>query len=282
MGLFVQTLSFTFITPLWLVLHLLTSPIAKLSPSSQVPASSVLVDLWQLAVLPLTVTFTFLTPTLGMILPPSRTSALWHYGAIVVWQPFPLWHSIFQSIFSFVARLADKAPASVDGAGRPTTSPRAYTEQVKGIYSFITVMAVVVQVSILQLLLAPSSVKTALVEASPGFEPYTRPSVTLQSVFAPHDPFSPPTVDPNSLESGDLAPLAIHFLHYDTYVGGAAMLLWALYLYRNAIPKTSTLGLTAKVAWCFLIGGFAGTISTLLSERDKIVETSTEVGKKTK
>ncbi|RYP29244.1 hypothetical protein DL767_006843 [Monosporascus sp. MG133] len=271
MGLIFQVASWTITIPLWLILHLFTSPVAELSPASSVSASVLLVDLWDLAVLPLTVAFTFITPTVAMFLP-SHFSPAAHYGAIALWQPFALWHSIMQFVLSRLARVVDRAPPAVDAQGRSNTPPTAFLAQVKSVYSFVTLLSVAVQVTALQLVFAPAAVRESLALSYPGLGPFMEPSVTFASVFVPCGPLSAPTVDPASLGSGDLAPLAVYFLQYDMYFGCGAMLLWALYLHRNAVKKTTGLQVAGKVLWWFALGGFAGALSALLWERDTIIE----------
>lgn len=272
MGLIFQTCSWTITTPLWLILHLFTSPIAKISSfTSTVSPSVLLVDLWDLAVLPLTVSLTYITPALPMLLP-TQFGAFAHYAATALWQPFPLWHSIVQFTLSHIARFVDRTQGSPSAAA--SASPAAYLVQVKSVYSFVTLLSVVTQVTILQLVLAPAVVRKSLAVTYPSLAAYADPSVTFASVFVPHGPLSSPAVDPAALGSGDLAPLAVHFLQYDMYFGCGAMLLWALYLHRNAVAeaKASAAQVAAKVAWWFALGGFAGALSTLLWERDSVVE----------
>ncbi|RYP89364.1 hypothetical protein DL770_004426 [Monosporascus sp. CRB-9-2] len=279
MGLIFQVASWTITVPLWLILHLFISPVAELSPASSVSASVLLVDLWDLAVLPLTVAFTFITPTVAMFLP-SHFSPAAHYGAMALWQPFPLWHSLVQFVLSRLARIVDRAPPAVDAQGRSNTPPTAFLAQVKSVYGFVTLLSVAVQVTTLQLVFAPAAVRESLALSYPGLGPFVEPSVTFASVFVPCGPLSAPAVDPASLGSGDLAPLAVYFLQYDMYFGCGAMLLWALYLHRNAVKKTTGLQVAGKVLWWFALGGFAGALSTLLWERDTIVEEPEKAEKK--
>ncbi|RYP04998.1 hypothetical protein DL765_009980 [Monosporascus sp. GIB2] len=279
MGLIFQVASWTVTVPLWLILHLFTSPVAELSPGSSVSASVLLVDLWDLAVLPLTVAFTFMTPTVAMFLP-SHFSPAVHYGAMAIWQPFPLWHSIVQFVLSRLARIVDRAPPAVDAQRRSNTPPTAFLAQVKSLYSIVTLLGVAVQVTILLLVFAPAAVRESLALSYAGLGAFVEPSVTFASVFVPHGPLSSPVVDPASLGSGDLAPLAIHFLQYDMYFGCMAILLWALYLHRNAVKKTTGRQVAGKVLWWFALGGFAGAVSTLLWERDTIIEEPEKAEKK--
>ncbi|KAK7755686.1 hypothetical protein SLS62_002297 [Diatrype stigma] len=280
-GLLVQTCSWTITVPLWLILHLFTSPVAKLAPSSPSP-SALLVDLWDLAVLPLAITLTFITPALPMLLP-SHFGAWAHYAATALWQPFPLWHSLAQSGLSRVARFVERTQ------GSPSRSPadhQAYLAQARSVYGFVTMLSVAAQVTVLQVVLAPPAVRESLARTYPSLRAYAAPDVTFASVFVPRG--APPVVDPAALASGDLAGPAVYFFQYDMYFGCGAMLLWALHLHRNALrgraatsSANAPLRVAARVAWWFALGGFAGALSTLLWERDVVVVEGEEAeGKK--
>ena len=277
-GIIYQLVSWTLATPLWLVLHLFTSPVASLTAASPASASSeLLVDLWDLAVLPLVVVLTFF----GMGVPmafPWLFSAHTHYLFTAFWQPFPLWHSILQPVARRVARL-------FGGPADSTKEPKAYLVQVKAVYGFVVLLSVAAQVSVLQLAFAPASVRESLVQTVPALASFAKSSVSFSSIFVPlGTPWNPPTVaDPASIVSGELAPLAVFLLHYDMYFGCGALVLWALYLHRNAVSRVSTLQTAAKTVWWFALGGFAAAAATLLWERDSIVEEDKEkASKKTK
>ena len=273
-ALIFQTVSWTLAAPLWLILHIFTSPIATLSPLSPAAASSdLLIDLGDLAVLPLIVALTYFAPAVPMMFSGSF-SARTHYLAMALWQPFGLWHSILQPILRRAARLL---------GGEHTAGPKTYLVQVKSVYGFVVLLSVATQVTVLQLALAPSQLRESLALTVPTLGALAGPSVSFASVFVPAGLLAPPTVDPATIASGDLAPLATFFLQYDMYFGCGALLLWALYLHRTAVPRISSLKTAAKVAWWFLLGGFAAAAATLLWERDSIIdEKEDRTGRKTK
>lgn len=273
---FAQFLSWQFLIPLWVILYLLTSPIAKAHPSA--PRSGLLVDLWNLAVLPLTVFLTFVLPTIAMYLPPSMISAKGHYVSIAFWQPFPLWNYILHAIFSFLGRTFY---GPLNGSAPNAGGPSAYLARVQGVYELVFLAGAVGQLPILFLTLAPSSLLSAMVDALPWLQPYAASQVSLASVFAPQSFLVGPTVDPTTIGSGDLAPLAVYFLHYDMYIGCGALLLWAVYLHRTAVNNCSAVRLLIKVAGWFSVGGFSAAVAALLQERDLYVLESEKSVKKT-
>ena len=271
-SLIFQTVSWTLAAPLWLILHLFTSPIASLSPSSPAASSDLLVGPGDLNVLPLVVALTYFAPAVPMVfsgLFPTRT----HYLAMALWQPFGLWHSVLQPVLRRAARFL---------GGRGAAGPKAYLVQVKSVYGFVVLLSVAMQVAVLPLALAPLQLRESLALTVPALGALAGPSVSFSSVFVPASVLAPPTVDPAAIASGDLAPLATTFLQYDMYFGCGALLLWALYLRRNAVPRTSTLKIATKTAWWFLLGGFAAAAATLLWERDSIIDEEDKIRRKTK
>lgn len=265
--------------PLWVLLYLLTSPIAKTSPPTH--KSSLLVDLWDITVLPLTVLLTIVLPTVAMYLTPSAVSAETHYAALAFWQAFPVWHYLAHKILSTLGRALVgplDGTAAAQGAGVVTSS--AYLSRVRGVYDLVFMSGIVGQLPVLLLALAPDHVLSSAADSFPWLKPYVAEGVTLSSVFLPCSPFHPPTVDAKSIGSGDLAPLAVHFLHWDLYIGAGSLFLWALYLHRTAVKKSSLPVLLAKVALWFSVGGYASAVAALLWERDVyVLESDNEIKK---
>lgn len=267
-----QVVSWQVLMPLWVLLFLLTSPLAKASPKA-----SVLVDLWDMTVLPATVLLAIALPTVAMYLPPASVSAKHHYAAIAFWQAFPMWHYLLHAALSALGRVSSGPPAGPQGATLPSS---AYLSRVRGVYDLVFLGGAAGQLPILLLALAPEGILTAAADSFPWLKPYVAASVTLGSVFQPWSPLSPPTVDAASVGPGDLAPLAVNFLHWDVYLGAGSLLLWALYLHRAAVRKGSLVVLFAKVAVWFSLGGFASAVAALLWERDVyVLESDGEVKK---
>lgn len=266
---FGQVVSWQVLMPLWVLLFLLTSPLAKATPRA-----SLLVDLWDMTVLPATVLLTIALPTVAMYLPPASVSAKQHYAAIAFWQAFPLWHYLLHAALSALGRVSFGPPA------RAALASSAYLSRVRGVYDLVFLGGAAGQLPILLLALAPEGALSAAADSFPRLKPYVAASVTLGSVFQPWSPFSPPTVDAASAGPGDLAPLAVNFLHWDVYLGAGSLLLWALYLHRAAVGKGSLVVLLAKVAVWFSLGGFTSAVAALLWERDVyVLESDGEVKK---
>ena len=251
-----QILSWQFLVPLWVLLYLLTSPSAiKAAPTT------ILVDIKDIKVLPLTVTISMLIPTVLMFLPPSMISAKWHYASFAFWQPFPLWHYLLH-------KLATTTYSAFDESRSQETRYKAYLSAVRPIYNLVFFAGVIGQLPVL-LALLPTVQRSQFVDHMPSLRDYT--SVTISSIFMPWSPLDMPTHNSKTIVSGELAMTAVCFLHYDMYIGCGAILAGALYLHRSAVRREKLGFLLMKLLGWFAIGGFPGAISALLFERDRYV-----------
>lgn len=284
-GLLIQNVGYTVAVPLWLAAHLLRSPVARLrSPSvapdegadpSAVGPGALFVPLWELALLPASVTLTFIAPAVLMSMPSLLGhSAATHYGLLAVWQAFPLWNllvlwassQVCPRVFGTLGRrhfVLDSKPW-----------PLRYKAWAARVYGFALGVAVAAQLPVLAVALAPSALRAAAAAAAADhgllsfLRPYLAPRVSLASIFLPPSPLNPPTVDPATYAAGELAPLAIYFLQYDVYIGGASLLLWALYLHQTGARNPSVVGALKKVGFWFLLGGPHAAVVALLKDRD--------------
>ncbi|KAH6652690.1 hypothetical protein BKA67DRAFT_659375 [Truncatella angustata] len=271
-----QLLSWQFLMPLWVILYLLTSPIAR--GHSPVPRSSLLVDLWDITVLPLTVFLTFMLPTIAMYLPASMVDTKFHYASIAFWQAFPLWHYILHTSLAF---LGHTLLGALDGSKQGTIVPAIYLARIRGVYDLVFIAGIVGQLPILFLALSPPGLLSPVANAFPWLGQYTNAAVSLSSVFLPWSPFNQPAVDPKTIGSGDLAPLAVFFLHYDMYIGCGVLLIWAIFLHPNAAKSYNLARVLIKLAAWFSLGGFSSAVAALLWERDLyVLEDSEKAGQK--
>ncbi|KAH8671247.1 hypothetical protein BX600DRAFT_242600 [Xylariales sp. PMI_506] len=265
MLLFAQAVSWQFLIPLWVALYLATSPIAKTTSSKL--ETSLLIDRWDIAVLPVTVLFSMVIPTVLMFLPPSMISAKAHYASIAFWQPFPAWHYLLHLTLSSLARVIQQAPATPTQSTTSATF-RAYLPRIRVVYDAVFWAGAAGQLSIILLTNAPQPLLSTLVKYVPALTPYTASSVSLYSIFAPWYPPNQPIADPDTIGSGDLAPLTVFFLHYDMYIGCGALLIWAVCLHQRTLAKGSLTKTLLKALGWFMVGGFAAAVAALLWERD--------------
>lgn len=284
-GLILQSISFTVTVPLWLMLHILTSPVSKPFPGSH--ANSVLlVPRLDLQILPVSVLLGFGVPSMLMALPsPRYVTSYWHQIFIALWQPFPLWtviiHASLRRLFKAIGSVFSRRGQNET----PVPMGTSYLSRVRYVYIFVIGFCMLTQIPVLLLTLLPPSM---LKEKSPVLIRLSK--ITFTAVFVPY--FPAPAHQVRSLSEGVLT-----FLQWDVYIGSTAMLLWTALLYRNAkierklsidwtrnpptygellLGETST----GKIAWkkvllkigfWGLLSGPTGAMAVLLWERDAIV-----------
>jgi len=257
-GFFIQNISYTVTVPLYLFLHLLTSPTAKLSKNN---SNVLLIPGLDLAIVPISLFLGYIIPSILMCLPVSMAA---HQQFIAFWQLFPIWTVIIHSGLRFFASRLFKRETSA-----PTKSlEESYLDSAAPIYRFVFALCMITHIPVIAIIfLSPTTLR--------GFSPtLTR---LLQSSFS--DVFIPYGLDGNHKVSG-LAAGALTFLQWDIYVGSIAFLIWMSALYREA-AKQSTIGGSCnriiwwKLAWkipaYMLISGPVGANAVLLWERDAIL-----------
>ncbi|KAI0202209.1 hypothetical protein F4808DRAFT_82709 [Astrocystis sublimbata] len=276
-GILFQNLTWAFTIPLYLALHLLTSPTAKLRKGDGDGARRALfVYLWDLALLPMAVTLTFIVPGIFMSMPRlfDQTAAT-HYTWIAVWQPFPAWTILGLTFLHYACYYALGSLGPVNEENEPTTHGHGYMVAVRGVYEFALALCGASQVPIVALTLMPSAGREFLSHAFPYYAPVFR-TLSFSKAFVPLPWYDPPTVDPATYRSGDLGPLAQHFLHYDFYVGTGALLLWSMYLYQRTVKDASLVRMLGRAGFWFLLGGPAAAAVILNWDRDATTELGEE------
>ena len=290
-GAIFQNISFTITVPLYLFIHLLTSPVAQSFPGTH--ANSVLlIDTWDLRILPLSVTLSYVIPSLLMILPAPMVSFSTHQKLIAFWQPFPIWtvciHWALRKISQFVAGNLSTADLNKK---KPTPLGASYLGSAKHVYRFILAMCLATHLPALLISLIPS---TFIPERFGELAEFAKGS--FSNSFIPYFPLSNQKVP-------DLAAGSLTFLQWDFYIGSTALLLWAVLLYRNATtekaivdPNTSLpiyrellsgskdrggmlwRKLILKIGLWSLVSGPMGALTVLLWDRDTIVRQKIKQG----
>ncbi|KAI8634747.1 hypothetical protein F5Y19DRAFT_123377 [Xylariaceae sp. FL1651] len=280
-GLLFQNLSWTFTVPLYLALHLVTSPVARLkNGDGDAARRSLFVYLWDLALLPMAVTLTFVVPAIFMSMPRlfNQTAAT-HYGWIAVWQPFPAWTVLGLGFLHYACYYALGSLSPVDEESEPTTPGHGYMVAVRGVYEFALTICGVTHVPIVLLTLLPEPGREFLSHAFPYYAPVFR-SLSFSKTFVPRPWYDAPSVDPANYRSGELGPLALHFLHYDFYVGTTALLVWSMYLHQTTVKNPSLGKMLLKTGFWVLVGGPAAAAIVLNWDRDEVTQEGEEELKK--
>jgi len=227
-----------------------------------------------------------LLPSPRMILPSTRQKY------IAAWQAFYAWTVGIHWCMKTLCRLIVPRMASDDSNKRqPTPQGTSYLRNVKYVYRFVLAMCLCTHIPVIVIAILPSWV-------FPSWAPTLAflGSYNLFDVFVPYFP----------LRSHQVSTLAegVHtFLIWDLYIGAAAFLSWALFLYRNATTERNIVdtkgslpvykkvflghnsedaGLWRKVlgkmtVWT-LISGPMGALTILLWERDTIVRQKIKQG----
>lgn len=276
LGVVFQNITWTAAVPLFLALHLLTSPVAKIAGKSAKEAgdaarSSLFVYLWDLALLPVAVTLGLNVPTIFMSLPGLlNQSAATHYNWIAFWQAFPVWTVAILDILHNACYFLLGSLLPMDAAGKSTTPGNGFLFAVSGVYQFGLTLCTITHVPIMLVSALPGPVRSALVSAFPKFAPFFS-QVTFARTFVPHPLFAPRTVDPAAYAPGDLAAMVINFLQYDLFTGNTALLLWALYLHFTTARRPAAKTLEIAAFWSLLAGPIGATLA-LLWDRDELVK----------
>ncbi|RWA12406.1 hypothetical protein EKO27_g2713 [Xylaria grammica] len=280
-GLVFQNLTWTFTIPLYLALHLLTSPVAKLkNGDGEAARRTLFVYLWDLALLPMAVTLTFIVPGIFMSMPRlfDQTAAT-HYKWIAVWQPFPVWTVLGLGFLHYGCYYALGSLSPVDEENEPTTHGHGYIVAVRGVYEFALALCSTTHLPIILLTLMPEVGREFLSHMFPYYAPVFR-TLSFAKTFIPYPWYNAPRIDPATYQSGDLALLAQHFLHYDFYIGTLPVLLWAMYLHQRTVKNPSLGKMLRKMGFWFLIGGPAAAAIILNWDRDAVTEEGEEKLKK--
>ena len=277
-GFIFQNITFAVTVPLWLFEHIITSPVAKSFPGSHA-SSALLVPSLDLKILPLTIVLGYIVPSLLMALPtPSMTSSTEHQQYIALWQLFPIWCVIIHTSLRFICNMVGGS-SSKDGP--QTALGTSYLRSAKEVYTFIISLCVTTHLPVLVLAILPSS-------AFPEIWPILRnlSAHSFPSIFIPYLPTFAHQVP--SIAAGVHA-----FLQWDLYIGFTAMLLWGIFLNRNAkleasLPsykgldagkaETTWGSLLGKVTLWMLLAGPGGALALLLWERDTVVKQKTKQG----
>lgn len=256
MGFVAQNITFTISAPIYLIIHLLTSPVA----TANVSIDHISVDTSDSSNLPLSTTLSFVIPSILMYLPvPEQVSASMHYTWQAVWQVFP----VTQSIYHYVLK------AILPGPGPGSNS----STRLVGVYRYILFLSIVPQLLLLTIAVTPSDLVPEVLK--PIFE-----EVDLTSAFVPYWPWNSPTADELAGAAAGLvgetvvpaagkAELVKLFLQWDIYCGTLAIFGWAVFVYSVARRETGIfVGVLRKAVVWMVLGGPVAAAAMLLLERD--------------
>ncbi len=260
--------------PIYFAIYLWTSPIpqAVTSRASEETASSLSIDANQLIILPVSLVLGFIIPTILAGIPsPFLTTVPQQQALLVLWQGYPMWISICQYVLS---RIFSVARPSTSNAKSPQ-SEKVMFKHLWRVHTFSLFLTALAHWTTL-LFIASSSFQRILgVNLRPGyFDPSSKSTVNLESVFVPMSPLSNTKVE--LLTQGCLI-----LLQYDMYFACGASLLWAAVMYHRVQAESTWRGTLMKASFLSLSIGPAGAALGLIRDRDeKVFLAEKELGSK--
>jgi cytochrome bd-type quinol oxidase subunit 2 len=239
-----QCFSYTVIAPIYLFIHLLTSPVAHAPQNEQ----SFRIESNHLAALPYTIALGYILPSVAMGLESNFVSSATHQRLIALWQFFPLLttlvHYLIVSLMPFQAQKK---------SSDTTQDKKRYLAQTRTIHTLLLILCTSTHLH---------SLTFAVVHGD------------FVKRFLPHSLLNGPHTKVPTLAIG-----VKNFLQWDIYIGCLAILLWSALLYHET-RQLKTVSNSASVAgrgqiWFFsltaLIAGPMGIVIWLLGEREKLV-----------
>ncbi|KMP01304.1 hypothetical protein CISG_05043 [Coccidioides immitis RMSCC 3703] len=253
-GIMCQLCTFGVVMPIYVTLHLFTSP-ASFNPNREntdFPFFRVNTFLWSISngyILP-TILMAFPNMSKGLL--PSKQHA------IAFWQPWPIYISLIQYVLSkFSIICSCFGPQSNNITSRQTKTRNG----LRRIYAFAFSCAAIPHLASWTISLAAWVFPTL-------FSPKTASTLAPRNVFVNQFPWS--SARPESLGVGTL-----WFLQWDHLIGAIVALVWTAILYAAAhiecrIP-ISGFKLMLKVVTFCVVAGIAGAAVELMWERDELL-----------
>ncbi|KAL8661200.1 MAG: hypothetical protein Q9202_005802 [Teloschistes flavicans] len=256
-----QALTYSNIVPLYLGLHVLTSPTALATPTTN-PAADFLIDPPSLAAWAPAYSLAYLLPTFLVILPsPKYTSWNTRQNIMAAWELYPIPFKIFQILLA--RYVFQKATATSSSSSKSSTATLKTTNLalLKNFYIFAAALSAITHVTTLTLTYSPTLFPSL-------FSSFALTSIHPASVFIPASPLSSARV--SSLGEG-LARLLV----WNATISSLAPLAWGLLMVRNALVFAGRGGewvaFAGKVGGVSAVAGPGAGVAWCLWERDRIV-----------
>ena len=257
-GLAMQMGTIAVFLPLYLVIHLSTSPTVRSSK-----AKDHIVDIPNILSIPISLTIGFGLLAILLSLPaPSVLTFDQKQAFIAAWQAFPVWVELLQQSLSWViAQMPGymhwMAPTPSRG-----TSPRTMGA-LRLVYVFVLGVAGVTRITVIMLSLTSKLFPEIF---APGY----------RGMFDPSNVFVPKSFLP-STKMSSIGAGAFQLLQYDEMVGSTALAIWSIALYANTYKQTANIDsivvskmLLAFVTSWVLFGG-CGCAVCFAWARDEII-----------
>lgn len=213
-----QNATFAVMMPLYLCVHLSTSPtVSSTNPRAYFIASM------DLASIPVSLLLGFVVPSILVTLPaPSVVSFNQKQTALAFWQAFPLWVELLQMGTSSLRRWSSKEGRgeSIAVADKPSTT---WMTEVRVVYMFLLIVAGSTHIATMTLL-ATSKLFPCLFAAE------------FAGIFNPSKVFWPDALS-SSTKMSSLGVGTQMLLQYDEITFSLALSLWAVFMFTRAMDQ---------------------------------------------
>lgn len=240
-----QTCTVTIFSPIYFATHLLLSP-------THPDQSQISVSLSDLQALPVSITASYLIPTIGLILSLCFGGPTALYSFIAIWQFFPVYQSALHPYIrsKLASRIQQKSKKMEDGNG-------AYRTELGTFYRFVLALSVGSHLLLIGAAFASSQIAQL-------------PPISLTNILAPTSLTKPPTLalygPPISAAASKKIVMA--FLRWDIYCASTALSIWASVLAaRDARGSIAAVTVADALFWA-MVGGPVAPAAVMLRQRD--------------
>lgn len=266
----VQAMGFALIGPAYFAVYLFTSPLVTSSSSALITPSTLSIDEGMLSGHPFGLIIGFILPTVLMSLPaPAILSTQSKIIAVLVWQFFPLWSTVYTRVWRAALWPAIEYASERDALA--TQLPL-----LRNVYRFALALSVPAHIATCTLSIASTLVPSLFTsQAVAALSPWT--------VFVPPNPFD------GSVRAASVGEGSRWFLQNDYLITSLGYLVWALASRYSAGVQKATTGSSAfgieslvdVTLRCVLLGPMAAAL-TLLWDRDEAVFAAAEAAEEKK
>lgn len=261
LGILVFNWAHPVIMPIYLSLHLLTSPTASLPTRS-----NVIIDSTDLLALPLSFIIAYALPITLLSVPPSVFGMVFKQTIMAWYQQWNLYIGLTHFMLAFTLRriLSSFQSDSASSLSPNSTHKEAFTKSsrlLRTAYIFAFVMGSIAYLTTLTISC------TATIWPS-LFNPSVASSLTLANILIPPNPFS-------GRQSIDLIQGAVWIIRWENVLAMLIMAVWALALHHRArcsqgskMEWKEITGMVGRLVGYTLVGGPSGVAVGLMWERD--------------
>lgn len=208
-GIAVQNLAYAVIIPLFLVVHLSTSPTV-----SSMAVADVSVEVSDILSIPIALIFGYALPTVLMSLPaPSFLDFATKQDLMAFWQFFPVWVSLLQLSAAFLIRFIG---ARMTADRKSDLEGKVSIKTLRSLYLLLIATAAVSQISTSSIVVISELFSSLFASQYAG-------TMTFSRVFIPQA--ITPSTKMSSISDG-----AFMLLQYDECIGSLSVALWAAVL----------------------------------------------------